>query len=396
MQKFLDLQALNHSFEPELSAAVQNVVHGGWYLHGRQTEAFEEEFADFTGARHCCAVANGLDALYLALEAQKQLSYEEGGEPWADGDEVIVPAMTFVATAQAVIRARLKPVLVDVTPNALINSTLIEAAITPRTRAIIPVHLYGQTADVATIRTIADRHKLFILEDAAQAHGGRDVARYGDAAAFSFYPGKNLGALGDGGAVVTNDRSLAARVRAIANYGAEEKYHHIYQNACNSRLDEVQAAVLRIKLRRLKADNLSRQNLAQRYYEGVRNDMIRFLPQAGHDATTTQWDFITSSVWHIFPVFCDDRSALKEHLQQCGVETLIHYPLALDRQPTIFDVPADEHHRSLSAYATEPSSCTTAGFPIAARIAETELSIPMSPIMTTDAVDAVLEALNSY
>lgn len=383
MQKFLDLKALSDSFQPQLSQALSRVAESGWYLHGEETRMFEREFAAYCEAPHCVAVANGMDALFLTLEAQKQLSNEEGfeGQKWNEGDEVIVPAMTFVATAQAVVRAGLKPVLVDVTPNALIDPTLIEQAITPRTRAIIPVHLYGQTANMEAVMDFADHRGLFVLEDAAQAHGGLHVAQKGHAAAFSFYPGKNLGALGDGGAIVTRNETLATRIRAIANYGAEQKYHHIYRAACNSRLDEIQAAVLRVKLPRLDADNTRRQVIAKRYYEGIRNPLIKLLPQFRllGDASAA---FFTHSVWHIFPVFCSNRNALQKHLQHSGIETIIHYPIALDCQSSI----NFENSSNQSSHT----------FPVATAIADTELSLPMSPLMTDADVDNVIEVLNAF
>lgn len=398
MQKFLDIQAITNSFEPELSAAIQRVVESGWFLHGKENQLFEAEFAQYLHQRFCIGVANGLDALFLVLEAKKQLSREEKSAMcatehnccadknahdgtsampeavWEDGDEVIVPAMTFVATAQAVVRAGLRPVLVEVTENALLDVEKLEAALTSRTRAIVPVHLYGQTANVSAIKEFAERHKLFVLEDAAQAHGGQDVVCYGHAAAYSFYPGKNLGALGDGGAVVTNDAALAARVRAIANYGSEEKYNHVYRNACNSRLAELQAAVLRVKLHRLTADNARRQAIARRYYSGINNPLVKLLPQHGAGA-------VERSVWHIFPIFCENRASLQAHLREQGVETLIHYPRALDRQPTL----------DLNVQDTKPSA-----YPIATRIANTELSLPMSPLMTDAEVDAVIASVNNF
>lgn len=385
MQKFLDLQSITRSFEPELSAAIQRVVESGWFLHGRETKLFEDEFAEFVRKRFCIGVANGLDALFLTLEARKQLSREGGtalceatgktDSVWEEGDEVIVPAMTFVATAQAVVRAGLTPVFVDVADNALLDTDLLESVITPRTRAVVPVHLYGQTVNMEAVCAIAKRHNLFVLEDAAQAHGGKDVATYGHAAAFSFYPGKNLGALGDGGAVVTDDAALAERIRAIANYGSKEKYNHIYRNACNSRLDELQAAILRVKLRRLRADNARRQAIARLYSDGISNPYVRLLSL--HDEFAVE-----NSVWHIFPIFCEQRDELKTFLEEAGVETLIHYPRALDRQPSIFQ-------HSLAADATS-------AFPVATRVARTELSIPMSPMMTDDDVREVIAAVNKF
>lgn len=360
MIKFLDLQKITDSFQPELNESIRRVVESGWYLQGRETQSFEEEFATFCNKQYCIGVGNGLDALTLILSAWKSLY------GWNDSDEVIVPAMTFVATAQAVVRAGLQPVLVDVTSNALIDPVLAETAVTSRTRAIIPVHLYGQTADMAGILAMAERHHLMVLEDAAQAHGGRDVARFGHAAAFSFYPGKNLGALGDGGAVVTDDPVLATRVRILANYGARVKYYHEY-SGCNSRLDELQAAVLRVKLHRLTEDNERRRCIAARYQEEIHHPLLRML-----DIDTD------SSVWHIFPIFVSEnrssalgRDHLQEKLTNSGIHTLIHYPIPLQHQ-----------------------SCLALGgsYPMAATIADAELSLPISPVMTDEEVTAVIDA----
>lgn len=364
MIKFLDIQRITESFQPELSNAAERVIASGWYLQGEETEAFEREFAAFCHAPHCVGVANGLDALYLTLAAKRTM------EPtWQDGDEVIVPAMTFVATAEAVLRAGLTPVLVDVDENALLDTSIarLEAAVTPRTRAIVPVHLYGQTVDMERIMHFAEAHNLFVLEDACQAHGGHDIAAKAHASAFSFYPGKNLGALGDGGALVTHDKELAQRVRALANYGASRKYYHEYQGI-NSRLDEVQAAMLRVKLRRLDEDNRRRQQVARAYYEGICNPHVRLLRQQ-----------VEGSVWHIFPVFTANREALQAHLANQGVQSLIHYPLALHQQPGLQGA-----HRVVGSLQH------------AEDIATHELSIPISPVMTDDEIAQVIAAVNSY
>lgn len=366
MVKFLDIQRITESFQPELSAAIDRVVTSGWYLHGSENAAFEREFSTFCCGEgsdaYCVGVANGLDALYLVLAAMRSL-YPE----WLDGDEVIVPAMTFVATAEAVVRAGLTPVLVDVDANALLSPTAFESAITERTRAVIPVHLYGQTAAMKAISDIAHRHNIFVLEDAAQAHGAKDVACYGDAAAFSFYPGKNLGALGDGGAVVTSQKQLADRVRALANYGAEQKYYHEYQG-CNSRLDEVQAAVLRVKLKRLLADNERRRTIARSYMESI-----------CHPAVTTLAIDPAASVWHIFPIFADDREELQRHLDNCGIQALAHYPFAIHQQPCM------------------QSCCRCCGgLTMAEHKARHELSLPISPVMTDEEVQRVIDAVNSF
>lgn len=379
MIKFLDLQKISDSFQPELTQVVNNVVKSGWYLRGEETKAFENAFAAYCGAENCVGVANGLDALYLVLEAEKQMNNN-----WADGDEVILPAMTFIATAQAVVRAGLKPVFVDVDENAIIATELIEKAITQRTRAIIPVHLYGQVCDISAITRIAAQHGLFVLEDAAQAHGAftmegaipeigtkQDITtltNHRRTAAFSFYPGKNLGALGDGGAVVTQDRILAERVRNLANYGSSEKYKHTYPG-CNSRLDEIQAAVLHLKLRRLDNDNQRRKAIAQYYINNINNSKLR----------TLSID-VNSSVWHIFPVFTEDRDALARYLSEHGVQSIVHYPIPVHKQP------------SMKAYADESS----ANLINAEKIAQQELSIPISPVMTDAECEEVVKLLNRY
>lgn len=392
MIKFLDLQKITESLQPELSEAVERTIAGGWYLHGEETRRFEHVFADYCAVQHnleestetpcctdennmtehsaaadrtalsCITVANGLDALYLVLAAERSLRAD-----WTDGDEVIVPAMTFIATAEAVLRAGLKPVLVDVTSRGLIDPTLLSQALTPRTKAIVPVHLYGQCAEMKAIMDFADEHNLFVLEDAAQAHGVNGVAKYGHAAAFSFYPGKNLGALGDGGAVITADNVLASRVRALANYGAEQKYLHEFQG-CNSRLDEIQAAVLNVKLRRLDEHNRRRQEIAAAYLAKIHNPHITLLNTSAAD-----------SVWHIFPVFTENREKLQQHLADQAIQTLVHYPIAIHRQPCMSHI-----------YNIKDE------YPQAEKIANSEVSIPISPVMTDDEVEAVIDALNTY
>lgn len=370
MIKFLDLQRITASFQPDLDNAIHDVVESGWFLRGEATAVFERNFSNYCGAKHCVGVGNGLDALYLVLQAERSMHPE-----WKDGDEVILPAMTFVATAEAVLRAHLTPVLVDVTTDALIDPAAIEKAISVRTRAIIPVHLYGQVAPMKHVNEIAERHGLFVLEDAAQAHGANGIvcpsklAENGDfhAAAFSFYPGKNLGALGDGGAVVTSNDELAERVRALANYGTSVKYRHDYEG-CNSRLDEIQAAVLNVKLQRLDADNLRRQQIAGIYQKDIQHPDITFLLTAPEH-----------SVWHIFPVFSDNREDLARYLEASGIQALTHYPIPLHQQPCLKD-------------------CCRISGPLshAERIAVSELSIPISPIMEDAEVQAVIHAINTY
>lgn len=367
MVHFLPLQQINASFEPELSAAVQRVVESGWYLRGGENRAFEEEFARYLAVPHVVGVGNGLDALTLVLQAAAEL------QRWEPGSEVIVPAMTFIATAEAVLRAGFVPRLADVDDRALLTPELAEAVVSERTRAIVPVHLYGHPAPMEELMHWARQRNLFVLEDAAQAHGalldGRRIGGWGHAAAFSFYPGKNLGALGDGGAVATADRALSERVRLLANYGAKEKYVHEVAGV-NSRLDELQAAALRVKLRRLDADNAARRRVALRYGEKIRNPLV-CLPYGGDAA---------QSVFHIYPLRSPHRDALAQHLAAEGVETLIHYPIALPDQPAL----------QACCQLFHPAT------PMAQRWAKEELSLPVSPLLTEEEVDFVAEAVNRF
>ena len=367
MIPFLPLQAINASFEPQLSQAVQRVVQSGWYLLGEACKAFEDEYARWLGASHCVGVGSGLDALTLALRAMAGLYH------WPDRAEVIVPDMTFVATAEAVVLAGLVPVLAEVDDNALLTVAHAEKVRTARTRAVIPVHLYGHPADMPALCDWARQHGLAVLEDAAQAHGaevgGKRVGCWGQAAAFSFYPGKNLGALGNGGAVVTDDDDLARRVRTLANYGAQVKYRHDVLGV-NSRLDEVQAAALRVKLARLDADNEARRAVARQYAEGLRSPHV----------VKPYQDDTARSVFHIYPLRCAHRDELARHLAARGVETLIHYPRALSQQP------------ALQPYIANP----TDPHPNALCWAVQELSLPISPLLTADEVSHICEAINQW
>ena len=361
---FLDLRAAYRELQAEIDAAVQRVVSSGWYVLGREVEGFEAEFAAYCEVRHCIGISNGLDALELALRG-----YGIGA-----GDEVIVPANTFIATWLAVSRTGAVPVPVEPenrpTPSRRAGS---RAAITPRTRAVIPVHLYGQPADMQPIVDLARRHGLKVIEDAAQAQGARYRTRraggLGDAAAFSFYPGKNLGAMGDAGALVTDDDELAARVRRLRNYGSVVKYQHEVQGF-NARLDELQAAVLRVKLPRLDDWNDRRRTLAARYLEGLARVPSLGLPHVPEGV---------EPVWHLFVVRHPRRDELQRHLSRAGVETLIHYP-----------VPP---HRS-NAYADLDFG--PGAFPVAERIAATVLSLPMGPHLTVDLQERVMEAVASF
>lgn len=366
MIPYLPLQALNAAYEPALSDAVQRVVQSGWYLNGCELKAFEEEFAAYLGVAHCVGVGNGLDALTLILLALREM------EGWDEGDEVIVPAMTFVASAEAVVRAGLRPVLCDVDEAALLDPAQIEPLLTPRTRALLPVHLYGKACDMEPLKALAHRYQLRIVEDAAQAHGaryddGRRVGAGSDAAAFSFYPGKNLGALGDGGAVATNDARLAALVREYANYGAARKYEHRV-HGCNSRLDEIQAAALRTKLPLLDAANARRQALAQLYDAGIQNPAVH-IPYIYKECSP--------SVYHIYPILSPHRDALQSYLHSEGVECLIHYPHAIHQQQA-FAALAHQH------------------FPQAERFAAQVLSLPLHPLLTNEEAHAIVRLVNAF
>jgi len=361
---FLDLHAAYRELQAEIDSAVQRVVSSGWFVLGREVEGFESEFASYCGVRHCIGISNGLDALELALRG-----YGIGA-----GDEVIVPANTFIATWLAVSRTGAVPVPVEPEESThTIAAGRVERAITPRTRAVMPVHLYGQPADMQPIITLARRHDLKVIEDAAQAQGARYRTRraggLGDAAAFSFYPGKNLGAMGDAGALVTDDDELAERVRRLRNYGSVVKYQHEVQGF-NARLDELQAAVLRVKLPRLDDWNHRRRTLAARYLEGLARVPSLGLPHVPEGV---------EPVWHLFVVRHPRRDELQRHLSRAGVETLIHYP-----------VPP---HRS-KAYADLDFG--PGAFPLAERIAATVLSLPMGPHLTVGLQERVMEALASF
>lgn len=352
---FLDLRKTNNSLRQEFLEASARVLDSGWLIQGSECTAFESEFASYTQTDHCIGVGNGLDALRLILEA-----YDIG-----PGDEVIVPSQTFIATWLAVSACGATPVPVDICPaTANIRPDLVEAAICPRTRAIIAVHLYGQPADMDSINTIAKRHGIRVIEDAAQAHGaeykGTPCGALGDAAAFSFYPGKNLGALGDGGAVVTNDASLAERIRRLGNYGCSKKYHH-EELGCNSRLDELQAAFLRVKLRHLDSWTARRREIAARYSNALNNVI-----------TPTVKDWAKHS-WHLYVVTVNDRLTVQEALLESGVQTMIHYPFA----------PAEQ-----VAYRGAIVS-----LPNASEHAARCLSLPMGPHLSDTEVDHVIESV---
>ena len=370
MIKFLDLQKINAAYQDQFQQKMQLVLEKGWFVLGEEVSTFETNFAAYCGTQHCIAVGTGLDALTLIFKAYIQLGKLQ------KGDEVIVPANTYIASILAILQADLIPVLVEPkleTYNS--NSDLISEKITTKTKAILAVHLYGQLAEMDAIVMIAKEHDLLVIEDAAQAHGAeirnqkseiRKAGNLSDAAAFSFYPGKNLGALGDGGAITTNDAALAKLLFALRNYGSEQKYHNKYIGV-NSRLDELQAAFLNVKLPHLDADNEKRRVIAKRYLSEVKNEKI-VLPT---------WDFSNNHVFHLFVIRTERREDLQQYLQQNGVETMIHYPIPPHQQ------------RAFSQW-------NSISFPITEKIHKEVLSLPISPVMTIEEVSFVIEILNRY
>ncbi|MFN2414403.1 MAG: DegT/DnrJ/EryC1/StrS family aminotransferase [Pyrinomonadaceae bacterium] len=361
---FLDLKAAHAELRGELEAASRRVLESGWFIMGPECEAFEAEFAAYCGARHCVGVGNGLEALHLILRAMGV----------GEGDEVIVPSNTYIATWLAVSYAGATPVPVE--PDGRthnLDQARVEEAVTPRTKVIMPVHLYGQTADMDAINEIAVRRNLRVVEDAAQAHGasykGRRAGSLADAAGFSFYPGKNLGALGDAGAVVTDDDGLADRVRVLRNYGSRVKYEH-EARGYNSRLDELQAALMRAKLPVLDGWNGRRRRVAESYLqqlEGVAGLILPVVPE---------W---AEPVWHLFVVRTPERARLQAYLSEAGVGTLVHYP----KPPHMQTAYADAGHRA-------------GDFPLAGRLSAEVLSLPMGPHLSDEAVEYVVSKLSSF
>ena len=362
---YLSLQRISASFEPELTAEVSRVVQGGWYLLGQENKRFSKAFSEFCGAKYCVPTGNGLDALTMILVAYKRML------GWGDA-EVIVPSNTYIASILAVSRAGLVPVLCEPRlEDFLINPDNIEALITERTKAIMVVHLYGRVCDMKPILEVAKQHGLKVVEDVAQAQGvcyqGVRAGHLGDAAGVSFYPGKNLGALGDAGCVTTDDEALADYVSAMSNYGSSEKYVN-RMKGLNSRMDEIQAAVLCLKLKRLDADNEARRKVVQAYSEGITNPLIT-LPSLPSDPT--------ENVWHVYPIRTPERDRLREYLSREGIETMVHYPIPPHQQQAY----AEWNDRS---------------YPISEQIHKEILSLPMSPVMTDDEIRRVIEALNKF
>lgn len=360
---FVSFLPMEAELKNDLEAAFDRVLTRSWYIEGVEDELFEKAFAEYCETNYCVGVGNGLDALVMALKAL------EIGE----GDEVIVPSNTYIATALAVTYVGATPIFVE--PNIEtfnIDPLLIEEAITVKTKAIIPVHLYGQPCDMDSIMKIAKKYNLFVVEDCAQAHGasykGKKIGTFGDAAGFSFYPGKNLGALGDAGATITDNKELADKIRAYGNYGSDYKYHHIYKGN-NSRLDEMQAAFLAAKLPHLDRMNVERRRVAKMYLEGIKSEevVLPFVPQ------------YAVPVWHIFGIRCKRREELEKFLNDKGVGTNKHYPIPMHLQTCYKDLGFKE-----------------GDFPIAEEISATELSLPMYYGMTDDQIQYVIECINSF
>lgn len=370
---FLSLRRMTAMHDDELRAAVQRVVDSGWYLQGEENAAFEREYAEYVGTRYCVGCANGLDALTLIVRAYKELGRLH------DGDEVLVPANTFIASVLAISENGLKPVLVEPDAATLeMDGDDLERRLTDRSRAVLLVHLYGRCAMTERIAALCREHHLLLIEDNAQAHGcrygDRRTGSLGDAAGHSFYPGKNLGAMGDGGAVTTDNEELAVMVRTLANYGSQKKY--VFEHCGrNSRLDEVQAAVLRVKLRHLDEDNATRRRVAEAYGRGISHPEVAVGRGIGAaDAPAAD------HVYHLFPVFCHRRDDLQRHLAACGIGTQVHYPIPPHRQQCYAH---DDAFRRLS-------------LPVAERLANTELSLPMAPYLTDEETARVIEAVNGF
>lgn len=373
MVKFLDLKAVNDSFEPELSGAVKRVLDSGWYLQGKEVQAFETEFASFIGVKHCISVANGLDALRLIFKAYIELGIMK------EGDEVIVPANTFIATILAISDNRLSPVLAEPELSTYnIDADCIEEKITEKTRAIVLVHLYGQNAMNPIIERIARKYNLKLIEDNAQAVGAvyfeKRTGALGDISGHSFYPGKNLGCLGDGGAVTTNNDELASVIRALANYGSDIKYVSNYKGL-NSRLDEIQAAILRVKLKRIDEDNKHRARIAEYYCKNIIHPEITLPVDLQFFSQYFDEGAKLSHVWHLFVIRHSKRNQLQEYLREHGIQTLIHYPIPPHKQ---------------MAY----KEWNEIRLPVTEKIHNEVLSLPMSPVMTNEEVDEVVQVIN--
>lgn len=365
MISFLDLKEINRQYQAELKEACNRVIESGWYIMGKELEAFEQEFANFCGSEKAIGVANGLDALVLTLRAWKEMGKLK------DGDEVIVPANTYIASILAISENKLIPILVEPDPTTFnLTADSIAKKITARTKVILPVHLYGQISPMREIMQVAKLNNLLVLEDCAQAHGamieGKKAGTWGDAGAFSFYPGKNLGALGDAGAVTTDDYELFDVLSALRNYGSHEKYKNKFKGV-NSRLDEIQAAMLRVKLRYLDKDTQVRQQVAKRYLEEINNPLIE-LPEVVA---------VEGHVWHLFVIKVVQRERFANYLSVNGIQSLIHYPIPPHKQ---------------SAYQELKDEC----YPISEGIHQSVLSIPISPVLIKEDIDAIINVINNF
>jgi dTDP-4-amino-4,6-dideoxygalactose transaminase len=365
MTPFLDLKGINAQYRAELIEACSRVIDSGWYIQGNECKAFEQEFAKYCGSKHAIGVANGLDALILILRAYKEMGI------MSDGDEVIVPSNTYIASILAISENNLVPILVEPDINSyLIDPTKIEEKITSKTKAILPVHLYGQTCDMDSINIIARKYNLKVIEDSAQSHGAyfgtKRSGNLGDASGFSFYPGKNLGALGDGGAVTTNDDELASTIRALGNYGSHKKYENLYQGV-NSRLDEMQAAMLRVKLRHLDEEVQKRREIADYYLKNIKNDKVVLPTLRAKD----------NHVWHLFVIRTHSRDELQKYLADKGVQTLIHYPLAPHKQV---------------AY----KEWNDKNYPISEVIHNEVVSLPISGVQCLEDTKKIMRIINEY
>jgi len=365
MIPFLDLKKLNAQYRNELIEACTRVIDSGWYILGKEVEEFEKEFANYCGTKYAIGVGNGLDALTLILRAYKELGI------FSDGDEVIVPANTYIATILAITNNNLIPVLVEPDIDTyLIDPDKIEENITSKTKAIMVVHLYGQTCEMDKINDIAKKYNLKVIEDSAQSHGAyykdKRSGNLADASGFSFYPGKNLGALGDAGAITTNDGQLTEVLKALRNYGSHKKYENIYKGV-NSRLDEIQAAILRVKLKYLDEEIERRRKIARFYLKNIKNDNV-ILPKVREDS---------NHVWHLFVIRTEKRDKLQKYLLDKGIHTLIHYPIPPHKQ---------------IAY----KEWNDRSYPITEKISKEVLSLPISGVLTLEEAEKVIEAINEF
>jgi len=365
--KFLDLKGINLQYESELMEAFKRVLHSGWFIKGNEVKTFEQKFAKYCESKYCIGVANGLDALILIIEAYKILGI------FKEGDEIIVPSNTYIASILAISRNNLIPILVEPDINTYnINPNLVKDFITPRTRGILAVHLYGQCADIEPLAHLCKTHNLKLIEDCAQAQGatykGKRAGSLGDAAGFSFYPGKNLGALGDAGAITSDDYQLMEVISALHNYGSKVKYENLYSGV-NSRLDELQAAILQVKLKYLDLENESRRKKASLYLNGISNPLL-ILPSVAEG---------NEHIWHIFAVRVENylRDNFRDFLLEKGIQTVVHYPIPPHKQ---------------NAY----KSLNNLSFPISEAIHNDVISLPISPVMNEEEIMAVIEVCNSY